>query len=59
MKLLWFVNNIRVFFLEHNKIIPIIPRMQGEFENVEKVEKFELSIDEYKNRTDTVAAYLK
>jgi hypothetical protein len=33
--------------------------MQGEFENVEKVEKFELSIDEYKNRTDTVAAYLK
>ena len=34
-------------------------RTQGEFENVERVEKFELSKEEYQQRADTVAAYLK
>jgi hypothetical protein len=34
-------------------------RLRGEFENVDKVEKFELTEEEYKQRNDTVAAYLK
>jgi hypothetical protein len=34
-------------------------RLKGEFENVDKVEKFELTEEEYQQKTDTVAAYLK
>lgn len=34
-------------------------KLRGEFENVDKVEKFELSEQEYQQRDDTVAAYLK
>jgi len=34
-------------------------RVQGEFENVAAVEKFELSKDEYSQKKDTVQAYLK
>jgi len=34
-------------------------KTKGEFENVDKVEKFELGKEEYSKRTDTVQAYLK
>merc|ERR1719219_2905377 len=34
-------------------------KTRGEFENVDKVEKFELGKEEYSKRTDTVQAYLK
>lgn len=34
-------------------------KTRGEFENTDKVEKFELGKEEYSKRTDTVQAYLK
>nr|CAG4644310.1 EOG090X0DT2 [Lepidurus arcticus] len=45
-------DNMRIHVIDHT-------RQKGEYEDVSKVEKFQLDYDEYAKRSDTVRAYLE